>query len=210
MRHRIPTVLSMLLFFNSYLANGSFQGPGMNEYYENGMKKFEEGNFKGAIRDFTKIIKLNPDCFWAYNCRAMARIELKEFRLAFSDLKIVLKHSPSNHEAVYLKGLIRERRGEYEKAQKLYTEAIRLSPDFTLAFIRRAYSLFKLGEYAFALNDVNHALFLDPLNPEALQTKSLIRYTMEEMHVKKNNWGMTRYRQEKTESHKNEQLSYFY
>ena len=52
-------------------------------YYKSGNEKYDSENFKGALSDFSKAIKINPDDGESY-------LELSEIRMSLGDYKRAL------------------------------------------------------------------------------------------------------------------------
>ncbi len=57
--------------------------------YNNGVKKFQEGDYPGAINEFTEALSFNPKDIDALYNRAVARLKLKDTEGACIDLKAV-------------------------------------------------------------------------------------------------------------------------
>ena len=57
--------------------------------------------------------------------------------------------------------------GQLEEAIAEYDEAIRLDPQFALAYNNRGFANTKLGQYARAIQDYDEAIRLDPWNPDS-------------------------------------------
>lgn len=77
----ILVLSEILLSFTVYNAYG--QTP--EECFKNGYTKYTEGNYSGAITDFTKALELKPDIADAYFLRAVSKNETKDFEGAVSD-----------------------------------------------------------------------------------------------------------------------------
>ena len=60
------------------------------------------------------------------------------------------------------RGLAYNKKGQPDKAIKDLNEAIRLKPDFTVAFIARGVAYYKKGQYDQAIKDLNEAIRLKP------------------------------------------------
>ncbi len=67
--------------------------------YERGNNKLEKQNYKGAISDYTKAIKINPEYGEAYQERGYAKEMLKNYEGAISDYTKAIKINPYNGEA---------------------------------------------------------------------------------------------------------------
>ena len=59
-------ILALLFSFNSFSQTAG-------DYFKNGINKADNGDIYGAISDYTKAIKINPNYSSAYNNRAIAK-----------------------------------------------------------------------------------------------------------------------------------------
>ena len=74
-------LLIVLILFFSYTTYSQTA----KEYFNSAYDKEENGNFNGAIADYTKAIELNPDDASAYNNRGILKEELGDLDGACSD-----------------------------------------------------------------------------------------------------------------------------
>jgi len=77
-------ILSLLtLFFISLLVSAQTA----EEYYSNGMVKFEQQEYNLAITEFTKAIELNKNYAEAFCKRGITKHELQDFQGAKGDIQ---------------------------------------------------------------------------------------------------------------------------
>jgi tetratricopeptide (TPR) repeat protein len=67
----------------------------------------------------------------------------------------------------YRKGLTAMRTGNYNEAISAYTKAVRLDPQYVLAYIDRSFAYSKLGNFQQVFENANKAIELDPRNARA-------------------------------------------
>ena len=65
------------------------------EYFVRGNKRREDGDFDGAIADYTESLRLNPDNIAALNNRGAAHNEKGEHEKAIHDLSKVIHLNPN-------------------------------------------------------------------------------------------------------------------
>ncbi len=65
-------------------------------YFETGYEKYNRGDYKGAIQDYTKAIELNPRYALAYHWRGNAKFSLKDYRGAIQDYTKAIELDPKN------------------------------------------------------------------------------------------------------------------
>ena len=77
--------------------------PGQQEaivYFNSGNSKYQQGDFEGALKDYSKAIELNPDYYKAYNNRGNLLSSVKEdYKAAIADFTKAIELSPTFAEA---------------------------------------------------------------------------------------------------------------
>ena len=71
------------------------------DYYDRGVIKFEQGDYSGALKDFNKLIELNPNNAIAYYSRGVAKGKLGDYRGAIQDYNKAIELNP-NHASTYV------------------------------------------------------------------------------------------------------------
>jgi tetratricopeptide (TPR) repeat protein len=65
--------------------------------------------------------------------------------------------------------------GRYREAVVELTQALRIAPDFAMAFNARAFALLMLHEWARAIEDLDRAILLNPSYGDAYKTRAIAR-----------------------------------
>jgi Tfp pilus assembly protein PilF len=94
-----------------------------NNFYNEGCKKAQQGDLKGAITEYNKAIAFKPDFKSALHNRAIAKYKSQDAQAAMADLDKVLSIAPDRVESYILRGIIKSK-------QKNFTGAIE---DFDMA-----------------------------------------------------------------------------
>ncbi|MDJ0511054.1 MAG: tetratricopeptide repeat protein [Crocosphaera sp.] len=68
-----------------FLTQNYISEPHLNELLIEGMEKGIQGNYQGAIADFTEIIRINPQEVEAYYNRGIAYAKLQDYPKAIAD-----------------------------------------------------------------------------------------------------------------------------
>jgi tetratricopeptide (TPR) repeat protein len=131
------------------------------EYSENGDKKRDSGDFKGAIADYTKVIELDPNYEFAYFDRGTSKLHCGDFKGAIADFTKVIELEPNYEFAYYKRGTAKFESGDFKGAIADYTKVIELEPNYEFAYYRRGVSKSNSGEYKGALDDYSKAIELD-------------------------------------------------
>ena len=144
-------------------------------HYISAVKKNYTKDFKGAINECTKAIKLDKQCYQAYWQRAHSKFWLGQFEDAISDCNKAIKYNSKFHRAYYIKGLSFAQLQKFENALKEYDKAIRkyendqeleefgqatndeLKSDY---YVERAICKYNLKRYKLAIDDYDVAINL--------------------------------------------------
>ena len=85
-------------------------------YYKRAINKAEEGDFYGAIADYSKAIEINPRYSKAYNNRGNAKRSLKDYDGAIADYSKTIEINPNNGSAYKNRGIAKELIGDLKGA----------------------------------------------------------------------------------------------
>ena len=64
------------------------------QYFNQGVEKYEAGNYREAIADYTKAIEINPQDANSYYNRGLSKSYLQDHKGAISDYNISIKINP--------------------------------------------------------------------------------------------------------------------
>ena len=104
----------------------------VNAHIQKGDSLIKQGQFKRAIVEYDKAIRLNPKYALAYNNRGIAYRRLKQYRRAIEDYNTTLRLNPKFAKAYYNRGISYLNLKQYRRAIQDYNEAIRLNPSLYL------------------------------------------------------------------------------
>jgi tetratricopeptide (TPR) repeat protein len=77
-----------------------------DDYYKNGLEKYDMKDFAGALSDFTIAIEIRPDMAEAYYSRGLLYgKEYHKYRKAIKDFTRAIKINPGYAEAYYDRGV---------------------------------------------------------------------------------------------------------
>ncbi len=129
-------------------------------YLYNGVNKLIQEQYKEAIKDFDKAIRLKPDDAVAYLWRGRAKHQLKQYKEAIKDFDEAIRLEPDYTAAYRWRGMAKYGLKQHEEAIKDFDEAIRLEPDYAAVYYVRGLAWSKLGDNDKARSDLQHALKL--------------------------------------------------
>ena len=105
-------------------------------YVKRGLNRFEKNDFKRAINDFTRGIRINPENTDIYLVRANAKIKCEQFKKAIDDLNLYLQCNSNNINALLDRGDCYLKLHNIELALKDFNEAFSLGSEEALAKVK--------------------------------------------------------------------------
>jgi len=119
-------------------------------------------DYYGAIKDYSRAIRLNPDYTNAYFNRGIANYNLKDYKGAIEDYNIVIEFKPDFASAFNNRGLAKANLKDYKGAIEDYSRAIELNPDYADAYSNRGLAKNDLKDNKGAGSDYSRAIELNP------------------------------------------------
>jgi tetratricopeptide (TPR) repeat protein len=127
--------------------------------------------YKKAVADYTKTIKIKPGYTDAYYNRGVCFFRLEEFEKAVSDFTEVIKIIPDYPNVYFNRANAYSGLFSYDSAVVDYTKSIELNPDFADAYYNRGNKYYDMSMYKEAIEDWKIVIKLDPAYKSALQNK---------------------------------------
>jgi tetratricopeptide (TPR) repeat protein len=153
---------SILLIMAMFLTTSSIAFcDSANDFFKSGQAKWARDDFRGALDDYSRAIKLNPEFAEAYNSRGSAKVALGDLHGAIEDFNTAIKLNPNFAEAYNGRGSARLR-SDIAGSIADDTKALELKPDFVDAYFNRAFAKQTKGDMAGAIADYSKALELKP------------------------------------------------
>ena len=136
-----------------------------------GDAKFELGDNRGAIQDFTEAINNNNDNLGdldkIYSNRGLAKKRLGDFEGCLNDYSFALKINPKSDDVYFKRASVKKDLNDIRGAIVDCNEALQINPNNLGALDCRAVIKYKLEDYRGAINDLDKVISLDT-NPESL------------------------------------------
>jgi tetratricopeptide (TPR) repeat protein len=130
------------------------------------------GDNQGAIRDYSKVIKLNPNDTEIYKKRATVKKEMGNYRGATNDLNCAIVTCWFNM------GKMLHEMGDKQGSIDNYSQAIKLNPNYAIAYNNRGYVRYEMGDKQGAIDDYSQAIKLNPKQPQAYYNRGYVREEM--------------------------------
>ena len=133
------------------------------EYFYRAYNKDKNGDYYGAIADFTKSIELSPNSV-VYNNRGSAKHDLKDYYGAISDYTKAIELNPNDADVYNNRGSAKEYGlADHYGAISDYTKAIELNPNDADAYVLRGMVKQELKDHYGAIADFNKAIDRGPV-----------------------------------------------
>lgn len=99
--------------------------------------KYKQGDYQGAIAEYTLAIQFEPNIAIAFSCRGDAHYKLGQEEKAMADYNQAVAINPAMAIAYYRRGNLYYSAKKYDLAVAEYNLAIERKPDFALAYVNR-------------------------------------------------------------------------
>jgi len=127
------------------------------EYFDSGIIKQNNENYKGAIADYNKAIDINPKLVKVYNNRGNAKSDLKDYKGAISDFNKAIAIEPNDIYAYCNRGLAKTKIKDYNGAISDFTKAISIDPKDISSYMGRGITQHIAGNKKEACSDWSKA-----------------------------------------------------
>ena len=176
---RFIEYISIEKLINIILKEDSFWVEEKEEYFNFIVRDIEENNraklkklwilqyvflYLISVKDYDKVIELDPNYVNAYNNRGNAKSDLKLYEEAIKDYDKAIELDNNDSTAYYNRGNTKSDLKLYEEAVKDYDKAIELDPNYADAYNNRSVAKFNLFQYEEAIKDYKKSLELDSKN----------------------------------------------
>ena len=148
--------------------------------YLAGEKFYKEGNYTGAITEYTRAISLKADYDEAYISRGNAKRRTGDYDGAINDYSQALNIKANQAEVLNYRGFAHAQKGDYSQAITDYTQAIRSKADYADAYFNRAYAYGKQKNWDEAIADYTQVIKLEPTNLVAFRERGIVRKNKED------------------------------
>jgi tetratricopeptide (TPR) repeat protein len=142
--------------------------------YQDGVNKYDAGNYEGAIEDLNQAIELNPQSALAYNRRGDAYYRLGDYEQAQADSSQAILLNPQDANAYFDRGFAFSELGKYKEAIADYTQAIKLNSEDAYAYYGRGLAHVELKDNKGAMADFSKAIALKPQYTEAYLQRGIL------------------------------------
>ncbi|XP_077625369.1 tetratricopeptide repeat protein 6 [Crocuta crocuta] len=136
-----------------------------------------QGKFQKAWNHFTIAIEIDPECYLAYEGRAVVCLQMGDNFAAIQDINAAIKIN-TTAEFLTNRGVIHEFMGQQQNAMKDYQAAISLNPTYSLAYFNAGNIYFHHRQFFQASDYFSKALKFDPENECATMNRAIANTTL--------------------------------
>ncbi|MBC8316108.1 MAG: hypothetical protein ISR57_08495 [Bacteroidales bacterium] len=147
------------------------------QLYKDGSLKAIEGNYRGAIEDFTQSLMVFEN--WnTYYKRGYAYLIVEEYPLAVQDFTETMRINPTQTGAIVGRGIARFEMGDHVEAEsdlRQYIEQVKSNP---MAFDYLAAICFMRKDYQCAFENYSEVIRCDSVYPDAYTNRGMIKHLL--------------------------------
>ena len=137
--------------------------PEVQQAFDQAVVTLRSGDYKGAIKAFSKVSRQAPKLAAPYINQAIAYRHLDDMLQAEKAVQEALKRDSKSPEALNMLGLIKRANGDFPAAKKNYEKAISIQPDYAEAHLNLAMLCdIYLVDWSCAKSHYERFLALDP------------------------------------------------
>ena len=103
----VLSVLALGSPFSTASAN-----PLAKNLFNSGVDKYDQGDYQGAMADYTKAIEINPEYAPVYYFRGIAMDDLQDYQGAIADFSKAIEINPMNAIFYYNRGSAKDDLGD--------------------------------------------------------------------------------------------------
>jgi len=140
-----------------------------------GIERHQNGDYSGAIADFTRAVVMDPAVAAYHYNRGMAYAANKDLDSAIAGYTAALRIDRNHYNACVSRADAYAAKSEYRKADDDYTAALLIKSDDARLFTARGNVLRLLKDYDSAIRDFESALRIDPNSAKAAEYLELAK-----------------------------------
>jgi tetratricopeptide (TPR) repeat protein/Zn-dependent protease with chaperone function len=142
-----------------------------SNYITNAYAKYTQGDWDGAIADYTKVIESEPNDTDAYIDRGDAKYAKGDWDGAIADYTKAIETKPNDADAYLGRGDAKYSKADWDGALADYNKTIEFKPNDTDAYIGRGAAKAKKGDLDGAIADYTKVIELKPDYAEAYDNR---------------------------------------
>lgn len=175
-RPSLPAILLAFALASRACAQDTKEPSSPRDFVGRGCIRLDNGDLEGAVEDFSKSIRLDPNYAPGYYHRGLARDRSEDFEGAIADFTEALRLHPRDADCAVCRGYSRAALGDLDGAIKDYDRALQLDPSSVPALVNRGIARAATGDTATARADLGTAVRLAPERSSTYFTRANLLY----------------------------------
>lgn len=151
-----------------------------NAYLKSGLQDLQSGARQQAVDKFTKAIQLDSSFALAYDARATALCQMKDYAGAIADCDKAIGLTAHDEHVYVIKGGCSFYLQDIQGALKSLNQAVEMDSDDPLARGIRGLALARGREWESAMADFNKAVDVDPDNALAYYGRAIVDFSLKD------------------------------
>lgn len=151
-----------------------------NDAFKRGWEDSEKGLLDESIKEFSKVIQINPNSIEAYYNRALAYEKKEKFNQAITDYSKVIESYPEYAQAYVGRGVNYAQKGDENRALDDFNKAIQLDPKHFFAYYNRGLTYVNRREYDQAITDFTKAIEINPNDAQVYNDRAVSYFYKED------------------------------
>jgi tetratricopeptide (TPR) repeat protein len=156
-----PTTNAFDNFKSKYL-NDNDESNSKQFYNDEGIKKYKNGDYNGAILNYNKSIELDPNYSIAIYNRGLSKYELEDYLEAIKDFDKAIELGYKNPNLHSTRGLSNYKIKDYYEFLWDYDKAIELDPNVAFYYVNRGVAKEMTFNPYGAITDYSEAISINP------------------------------------------------
>ena len=145
------------------------------DFEKSATRKLEAGDDAGAIADYDRALKLDPNFATAYVNRAAAKLDAGDFGGASADIDRAFNLGEDSSAAYINRSFVENQIGDYDGSMKDANKVLARDPKCGEAYFNRSYAKHFKGEDVGALADIDRAMELGPETMDVYLARGIVR-----------------------------------
>lgn len=143
-------------------------------FSNSGIKKYEAGDYEGAIEDLNRAIEVNRNTYRLYIYRGTSKLLLNDKTGALDDYSKAIAIEPLNDPHAYVnRSHIKMLQGDFRGAIADCTVALLIEPKYALALMKRGIARLKMNNLEGASRDFSQVKSINPMLYQAYFSRGL-------------------------------------
>ncbi|MEK7487582.1 MAG: protein kinase, partial [Planctomycetota bacterium] len=148
------------------------------DYFENGNRKIQQGDYSGALKEYTMAIQIDPNRAEIFNNRGLVKNILEDLPGAIQDFTQSIRLQPYYVEAYVNRGAAKELMMDLEGAISDLDQAIQMNPNLFEAYNSRGSVYKRKGDYQKSYQDYSEAIRCNHQSPMVYRIRSFGLYNL--------------------------------